>query len=260
MRALEQMGEPAEARALARRAQGRLDALARGAGRGERRARGAARGARRSRRGPPPSSPSGWPRLQEKPRRRRSRRCSPGSAPLEAKLRPRGRAEARARGAEAARGRLEALAAEAGRGAGRARGAQGRGRRPVRGLAEQLARLHAQKEALAEALVARIAALETALAAQDPQAGARPARRAAGDARAPRENPFAEISEQLTRLYAQKDATVETVFARLAPLEARLAELDPTAALDRFAERLEAVQGRMARSSARTRSPRSPSS
>ena len=29
------------------------------------------------------------------------------------------------------------------------------------------------------------------------------------------ENPFAEISEQLTRLYAQKDATVETVFARL---------------------------------------------
>ena len=38
------------------------------------------------------------------------------------------------------------------------------------------------------------------------------------------ENPFAEISEQLTRLYAQKDATVETVLARLAPLEARLAE------------------------------------
>jgi hypothetical protein len=38
-------------------------------------------------------------------------------------------------------------------------------------------------------------------------------------------NPYAEISEQLTRLYAQKDATVETVFARLAPLEAKLAEL-----------------------------------
>ena len=41
------------------------------------------------------------------------------------------------------------------------------------------------------------------------------------------ENPFAEISEQLTRLYAQKDATVETVFARLAPLEARLARARP---------------------------------
>ncbi len=67
------------------------------------------------------------------------------------------------------------------------------------------------------------------------------------------ENPFAEISEQLTRLYAQKDATVETVFARLAPLEARLGTIeaglaaqDPRAVLDRFAERLEAVQDRVA--------------
>ena len=65
------------------------------------------------------------------------------------------------------------------------------------------------------------------------------------------ENPFAEISEQLTRLYAQKDATVETVFARLAPLEAKLAEVegllaarDPQAALERFAERLEAARRR----------------
>ena len=40
------------------------------------------------------------------------------------------------------------------------------------------------------------------------------------------ENPFPEISDQLTRLYAQKDATVETVFARLAPLEARLEALE----------------------------------
>ena len=69
----------------------------------------------------------------------------------------------------------------------------------------------------------------------------------------PGENPFAEISGQLAQLYAQKDATVETVFARLAPLEARLAELqqalaarDPQAALDGFALRLEAVQGRLA--------------
>ena len=63
------------------------------------------------------------------------------------------------------------------------------------------------------------------------------------------ENPFTEISDQLTRLYAQKDATVETVFARLAPLEAKLAEVegllaarDPAAALERFAERLEAAR------------------
>ena len=42
----------------------------------------------------------------------------------------------------------------------------------------------------------------------------------------PGENPFAEIAEQLTGLYAQKDAAVETVLARLAPLEAKLAELE----------------------------------
>jgi hypothetical protein len=75
----------------------------------------------------------------------------------------------------------------------------------------------------------------------------------------PAENPFAEISEQLTRLYAQKDATTEVVLARLAPLEARLAEIealapqvtrelaamaeaDPRAALDGFAARLEVLQ------------------
>ena len=63
------------------------------------------------------------------------------------------------------------------------------------------------------------------------------------------ENPYQEISDQLTRLYAQKDATVETVFARLAPLEAKLAEVegllaarDPAAALERFGERLEAAR------------------
>jgi hypothetical protein len=67
-------------------------------------------------------------------------------------------------------------------------------------------------------------------------------------------NPFAEVSEQLTALYAQKDATVETVFARLAPLEARLEEIgrgldrvaplaedDPRAALDGLRVRLEAL-------------------
>ena len=65
----------------------------------------------------------------------------------------------------------------------------------------------------------------------------------------PDANPFAEISDQLTALYAQKDATVETVFARLAPLEAKLDSLeetlaaqDPQGMLDRFAERLDALR------------------
>ena len=47
--------------------------------------------------------------------------------------------------------------------------------------------------------------------------------KAAGDDAA----PLAGIAEQLTRLYAQKDAAVEAVLVgRLAPLEARLAELE----------------------------------
>ena len=123
---------------------------------------------------------------------------------------------------------------------------------PFAEISEQLTRLYAQKDATVETVFARLAPLEAKLAALDPAAAldrfaerleAVQGRVAALEAA---ENPFAEISEQLTRLYAQKDATVETVFARLAPLEARLAELDPAAALDRFAERLEAVQGRVA--------------
>lgn len=39
-------------------------------------------------------------------------------------------------------------------------------------------------------------------------------------------NPFAEDPEQLTQLYARKDATAEAVFARLAQMEARLAEAE----------------------------------
>ena len=86
-----------------------------------------------------------------------------------------------------------------------------------------------------ETVFARLAPLEAKLAAletQDPAAAldrfgerleAVQGRLAALETA---ENPFAEISEQLTRLYAQKDATVETVFARLAPLEAKLAELE----------------------------------
>ena len=91
-------------------------------------------------------------------------------------------------------------------------------------------------------LEAKLAAVEGRLGGLDPAGGAGALRRAAGGGRgaggggargcdgaggAP-ENPFAEISEQLTRLYAQKDAAVETMVARLAPLEARLAELERT--------------------------------
>jgi hypothetical protein len=57
----------------------------------------------------------------------------------------------------------------------------------------------------------------------------------------------------MSRLYGQRDAMAETVFARLAPLEAKQRELeaamalrDPQAALDLLAERLEAVRAAQA--------------
>ena len=194
-------------------------------------------------------------------------------APLEARLEeveaglsaqdPRGALDRFAERLEAAQARLLALEAA--------------DRSPFAEISEQLTRLYAQKDANLEAVQARLAPLETRLrdmeadiAARDPRAvldafaarlDAAQAVRAAAEAslrdriaalEAPGENPFAEISEQLTRLYAQKDATVETVFARLAPLEARLEEMaadlatqDPRVALDRFAERLEAAQARI---------------
>jgi hypothetical protein len=102
---------------------------------------------------------------------------------------------------------------------------------------------------------ARLAALADDLAAQDPRSALdRFAERL--DAlkervvllETPGESPFAEISEQLTRLYAQKDATVETVFARLAPLEVKLAELEDglgtavqPGAIESLAARLDAL-------------------
>ena len=135
------------------------------------------------------------------------------------------------------------------------------GESPVAVLAERLSALYAQKDALAQSAMERIAKLEKAQAAHDPAAlaqrfsGRLDDVRAALEARlvaiedpAARSAPFAEISEQLTRLYAQKDATTETVLARLAPLEAKLAEIegrDPRAALDGFAARLEAMQARL---------------
>ena len=178
-------------------------------------------------------------------------------APLEAKL-----AELGARDPQAAlagiEARLEALrdrlgSVEDGAGA-------------VAAVSAELARLHARKDAGVEAVFARLAPVEAKLAEVEKSLAERDPR-ALLDRFAERleavqgrvaalegvENPFGEIADQLTRLYGQKDAAVETVFARLAPLEARLGEMekglaerDPRALLDRFAERLEGVQGRLA--------------
>ncbi len=131
---------------------------------------------------------------------------------------------------------------------------------PFAEISEQLTRLYAQKDATVETVFARLAplearlgAIEAAVSGLDPQAALERFEERLEALEAPGENPFAEISEQLTRLYAQKDATVETVFARLAPLEARLGVIeasvagqDPQAMLDRFAERLEGLQARVA--------------
>ena len=144
---------------------------------------------------------------------------------------------------------------------------------PFAEISDQLTALYAQKDATVETVFARLApleakldSLEETLAAQDPQgmldrfAERLDALRAAHAASEtalrdriaaledPAANPFAEISDQLTALYAQKDATAEMVLSRLAPLEAKLAEmerslpeLDPDARLASLDERLEAL-------------------
>ena len=62
-------------------------------------------------------------------------------------------------------------------------------------------------------------------------------------------SPLAEVSDRLASLYAQKDAAVEAALGRLAPLEAKLSEVeaslaarDPRGALERFGDRLEAAR------------------
>ncbi len=314
MRTLEQMGEPAEARALMETLGERVDALQTAQA-----ATAAALEARLAALAEPGGAEVAADLAGRLAKLHEARDAGLEAAlarfqPLEARL---AAAEAAAGGSREAMKRLEARleAALAEQAAGRSEIAKVRAEAegPVRGLGEQLARLHAQKEALAEALVARVAALESALgeratataldslaagigdemtarletwataqasfaAAIDRRLAALEAGRGAAEAalaarlgeleaeaaaRDPAaalarvaerlealqrrmtlleaaENPFAEVSGQLAALYAQKDAAVETVFARLAPLEAKLAEIeagmagqDPAAALRR---------------------------
>ena len=143
-------------------------------------------------------------------------------------------------------------------------GGAGGAENPFAEISEQLTRLYAQKDA----------AVETVLGAAG-AAGGEARRAGAGQASATRrrcstasrsgwrrcraarrrwkgENPFAEISEQLTRLYAQKDAAVEAVLARLAPLEAKLARARGRAGAARAARRGRPARGaRGARGAAR---------
>ena len=107
---------------------------------------------------------------------------------------------------EAVLGAAGAAGGEARRARGRAgAGAAARRGRPARGVDGLRARLEALHWAQGE-VAAGLAALRAA--------GARAARSPA-------------VAEQLTRLYAQKDAGVAAVLARLAPLEARLAGSRP---------------------------------
>ena len=99
---------------------------------------------------------------------------------------------------------------------------------PVRAIAERLADLHAQKEALAEALLARVEAVEARLGALDPAA------------------TLARLAGELAHLRAEREAAEDMLGAGLdalgARIEARLGALehpaaDPFAALaDQLAE------------------------
>ena len=163
-----------------------------------------------------------------------------GAAPGEAVARLATRLEALAAAQGATQAALAGLKAEAG---------------PVAELAERLSRLHAQKEALAERLLARLDALEAETAGRDPgpALAALAARIGALEASG---SPVAELGEKLAGLHAQKDAALAAVLDRLQPLEARLqaaeaaAVPDPAPALAALAVRLEAAQAARAEAEA----------
>ncbi len=204
-------------------------------------------------------------------------------APLEAKLAeveaalaardPRGALERFGERLDAARSAQEALAAALGDRVDAAQQALGDrlsalegAPSPLAEVSERLAALHAQKDLAVEAALGRLAPLEAklaeveaSLAARDPRGalerfGERldAAQQALGDRLSALEgapSPLAEVSERLAALHAQKDLAVEAALGRLAPLEAKLAEVeaalaarDPRGALERFGERLDAAQ------------------
>ena len=268
MRTLEQMGAPAEARALLERLEARLDEM-----RSDQAAGAAALEARIAALESPGTSPVA--ELAERLTRLHAQKDSVVEAVL-ARL-------ARLEAALAAQDPQAALDRFAERLEDLRRALDGRiaaleepAENPFAEISEQLTRLYSQKDAAVETVFARLAPLETRLSEMqgrieslDPQAtldrfaerleAVKAAHAAAETAlqgrlaalEAPGENPFAEISEQLTRLYSQKDAAVETVLARLAPLETRLseaelrlaplAEADPRAEIDGLAARIEAL-------------------
>ena len=89
---------------------------------------------------------------------------------------------------------------------------------PVEARLDDLGREVSASDPAVERLAASVEELRTAQAAL----GAGLEARLAALEAAPEESPFAAVSEQLTRLYAQKDAATEAVLSRLGPVEARL--------------------------------------
>ena len=146
------------------------------------------------------------------------------------------------------------------------------GENPFAAVAAQLAELHAQKDALAEGLLTRFAALEAEVAGRDPQGAldglagrleAAQALREAAEAglrervallEAPGESPVAELAAQLAGLYAQKDAATEAVLTRLEETLRRIAALEAAGAP--FAEISEQLSRLMPRRTLRARRSR----
>ena len=196
------------------------------------------------------SSPGSTPR-----RTRRPRRCSRGWR----RWKPRWRGATRkARSTAARRGGGSGLRERIAR-AGDAGGG------PFAAVAAQLAELHAQKDALAEGLLTRFAALEEPARWRPGRDTIRKARstgsrrgwkrrrrcarrRRPGCASGSRcwrrreRTPSPRLAAQLAELHAQKDALAEGLLTRFAALEAEVAARDPQGALDGLAVRLEAAQ------------------
>ncbi|HVH03425.1 MAG TPA: hypothetical protein VM891_10860 [Amaricoccus sp.] len=244
MKALEQMGEPAEARGLFEGLKGRM---------GELETRAAAGAAALEARLAALASGGGASELAERLARLHEAR----DAGLEAALARLAPLETRLAGLESGIGagreatnRLEtALAA--------LHGEQAQARSEIaalRAAAETApvraeARVEARVEALRAELSGRIEAFERALAARDPQGALdRLADRLEGLTDRlvlieTAETPLVEVAERLAGLHVQKDAAVEAVLSRLTPLEAKLAAVEGDLARAAAEDRQAAVEG-----------------